>query len=97
MSKYKKYFSEMISENKELFEQFQIIHQSYSLNPEINQDKFNQIGKDVLDVIREYERKLCRQQERGQFGKYSQNLSDKFWSVIRIYFPKIDRVGIKII
>jgi len=83
----------MVEENKELFDTFRGIHDAYVLNPELNQAKFNDIGREVVDVIREYERKLCGNMNSGAYGAFSQNLSQKFWDEIRKVYRKIDFVG----
>jgi hypothetical protein len=95
MALYQQYYQEMIDQNKKLFADFQDIHDQYVLEPAKNQDKFNVIGAQVVEVIRDYERKLCGHSEKGQFGKFSQNLSDKFWALVRADFRKIDFVGVK--
>lgn len=86
----------MINEHKDLFENFQDIHDEYARDPVAWQKLFNEYGKEVLDVIREYERRLCATSERGQYGKFSGNLSQKFWDEIRKVMPKIDFVGVTI-
>jgi hypothetical protein len=53
MTQYQKFFQMMLEENKELFDNFQGIHDAYVLNPELNQAKLNYIGSEVVDVIRE--------------------------------------------
>lgn len=83
----------MIADNQELFDTFKGIHDAYVLNPELNQAKFNDIGREVVDVIREYERKLCGNMNSGAYGAFSQNLSQKFWDEIRKVYKKIDFVG----
>jgi hypothetical protein len=93
MRQYQKFFADMISDNKELFDNFQSVHDAYVLNPELNQQRFNQIGAEVVDVIREYERKLCGNMNSGAYGAFSQNLSQKFWDEIRKVYRKIDFVG----
>ena len=86
----------MLADNKELFDNFKSVHDAYILNPQVNQVRFNQIGSEVVDVIREYERKLCGNMNSGMYGSFSQNLSQKFWDEIRKVFKKIDFVGAKI-
>lgn len=86
----------MIGENKELFDNFTNIHEAYVLNPQMNQAKFNQIGSEVLDVIREYERKLCGNMNAGKYGAFSSNLSQKFWDEMRKVFRKIDFIGAQV-
>jgi hypothetical protein len=95
MTKYQKIFQEMSNENQDLFTKFKDLHDKYAANPKVYQKLFNQQGAIIVDVIRQYERKLCGHSERGQYGKFSGNLSDKFWSVIRVIFPKIDFVGVE--
>ncbi|MDO8451319.1 MAG: hypothetical protein Q7S76_00435 [bacterium] len=95
MTKYRQAVQEMLEENKELFEEFKPIHDAYALNPEINQAKYNDSGKEILDVLREYDRRLCAKMGGGQYSKFSTNLSEKFWEEVRKIFPLIDRVGIR--
>ena len=95
MQKFEAVYLQMIEENRELFDTFKIIHDSYVLNPSINQDKFNMIGAEVVDIIRNYERILCGKTESGQYGKFSGKLSERFWHEVRINFPKIDFVGVE--
>lgn len=85
----------MIEENKELFDDFTQVHEAFILNPDANKTRFNQMGAEVLDIIREYERVLCGKTESGQYGKFSTGLSQKFWDEIRKVYRKIDFVGIK--
>jgi hypothetical protein len=84
----------MISENKVIFDKFTQLHFEYSINQEKLQDKFNREGKKVLEVIREYENRLCANTERGMYNKYSANLAEKFQNEIRKHFPLVDHVGI---
>jgi hypothetical protein len=95
MQKYQTMFQRMIEENKEVFDNFTQVHGAFVLNPDMNKARFNQVGAEVLDVIREYERILCGKTESGQYGKFSSNLSQKFWDEIRKVYRKIDFVGIK--
>lgn len=82
--------------HKDLFTRFQEIHDRYTMSPDRYQVEFNEVGKEVMDVIRKYENKLCGSTERGGYSKYSHNLSEKFWSGIRALFPKIDFIGAEI-
>ena len=86
----------MIDENKDIFSRFFVIHDRYAGDPRNAQDEFNSLGHDIVEIIREYERKLCSNSERGQYGKFSSNLSEKFWDEIRKDFPKIDFVGVRL-
>ena len=93
MTQYQKFYQMMIDENKELFANFSQIHEAYVVNPQMNQEKFNAVGGEVLDVIREYERKLCGNMNAGKYGAFSSNLSQKFWDQIRKVYRKIDFIG----
>ena len=85
----------MIDENSRLFNSFMDLHDKYSKNNKKWQGEYNLVGEKVVAIIRDYERKLCRESERGQFGKFSAGLADKFWTLVRADFPKIDFVGVK--
>ena len=95
MSKYRAAVQQMLDENRELFEEFKPIHDAYVLSPAVNQAKYNSIGSTVMDVIREYERKLCAKMGAGQYSKFSMNLSGKFMEEIKAIYPKIMFIGIE--
>jgi hypothetical protein len=95
MSRYKELFDEMLAKNRELFIKFKIVHDLYASNPKENYQEFNELGEQILPIIREYENILCGHSEQGQFSKYSANLADKFWTEVRKNYPRIDFVGIK--
>lgn len=94
MQKYQLALQIMLDENTSLFDKFRHVHENVKTDPENYKAEFNQIGGEVIDVIRVYERRLCGKTESGQYGKFSANLSQKFWDEIRKVFPKIDFVGI---
>lgn len=85
----------MVEENKDLFDNFKHVHDAFALAPEPNKARFNELGSEVLDIIRHYERVLCGKTESGQYGKFSSGLAQKFWDQIRRIYPKIDFVGIR--
>ena len=85
----------MIEDNRDLFLDFKEIHDKFTEDPESFKDEFNEKGKVLVEIIREYELKLTAQQNRGQYSKFSSNLSDKFWDQIRSFLPRIDFVGVK--
>lgn len=93
MTKFKEYFQRMIEQNKKEFESFRVIHDEYALNPDINQEKYNQEGKEILKIIKEWESKLCHQQEK-KYSQYTGNLAEKFMDEVRKEFPMIDHIGI---
>ena len=96
MTKYKQYFNKMLEENKQLFQDFEEIHALFDLEPDKHQDEFNQKGDTILDIIREYESRLCSHSEKGIYSKYSVNLAEKFQKLVHARFPKIDYVGITV-
>ena len=94
MTKYKQYFNEMIEQNQEVFNAFRDIHDKYVLNENVNQEEFNKIGKEIVDIVQKYENKLCAHSEGGVYGKYSIALADKFRDEVRKVFPKFDFIGV---
>ena len=94
MSKYRQMFLTMMEENKEVFDNFMDIHREYTLDQTKWQKLFNQYGGEVMDIVRNYERKLLGHMESGKYGKFSTAVSDKFMNEVRKVFPKIDFVGV---
>lgn len=95
MTKHEQMYIQMIDENKALFDDFMDIHDKYQKDQKMWQLKYNDIGDRVVKIIRDWEERLCGKTERGQFGRFSANLSEKFWNLVRKDFPKIDFVGVK--
>ncbi len=93
-AKYKEFFELMIKNNKQAFEDFRKIHDEYALNPDSNQEEFNEEGGKILKIIRQWEDKLCGHSEGSGYGMYASNLAEKFQTEVRREFPKIDSVGI---
>jgi len=94
MRQYQITYQSMIDENKELFTRFFDVHDRYVRNPALVQNEFNTIGREVQDVIHDFERRLCGKTEGGMYSKFSMKLSEKFWELIRSDFPKIDYIGV---
>lgn len=86
----------MLKDNKEVFKDFESIHNRYVLDPQTFQEKYNQVGKPVVEVIKEYENRLCGHSEKGIYGKFSSTLAEKFWNLARQKYSKIDFVGVVI-
>jgi len=95
MTKYKQFFDDMLARNRELFIKFKITHDMYASDPKSWKEQFNDEGRQVLQIIREYENRLCGFSEQGQYSKYSANLAEKFWAEVRKNYPRIDFVGVK--
>ena len=94
MTKYKEYFQKMLNENKEVFDAFAKLHFEYSMDEDGLQTKFNEEGEKVLEIIREYEDRLCRNTERGAYNKFSGGLAEKFQELVRAHFPLVDHIGL---
>lgn len=88
MPKYKEYYQNMIDKNRELFDKFA------TLDPKLNPKEFNDVGRKIQDIIWDYENRLCSHSESGRYGKFSNNLADKFWTLIRADFPNVDYIGV---
>ena len=95
MTKYKEYFIKMLNENREIFANFKQIHDRYSLEQDNLQSLFNAKGAKIIEIVREYENRLCANTERGMYNKYSANLAEKFQVEVRSHFPMIDHIGLK--
>lgn len=93
-TKYKEYFQMMLSENKEMFENFKNIHDHYTLEPQKYQKVFNNYGKEILEVVQDFENRLCSKSESGGYGRYSTALADKFREEVKKYLPKINSIGL---
>lgn len=84
MTKYKKHFLTMLEENQGLFNEFK------ALSPD--NESFNDMGNKVIRVVRRYEDELCARSEGGRYGKFSENLSEKFQAEVHTYFPTLANV-----
>jgi hypothetical protein len=95
MTKYKKQFKTMIEENQFLFNDFKKHHDAVASGDDSARGDFEAKGQKVLRVIRRYEDSLCAKSENSGFGKFSENLSEKFWEEVRAYLPQIDEVPLQ--
>lgn len=86
----------MLDENKTLFAEFGKIHKLYEQDEEKWQEKFNSEGAKVIEVLRDYENRLCANTERGVYNKFSAGLSEKFQLEAKKHFPLIDHIGLKV-
>jgi len=94
--KFQVYYQKMIDENRQLFDRFAKLNEHYAKNPDSDTVEFHQFGQQILDVIRDYDRRLCAAMGRGVYSVYSEKLSQKFWDLVRQDFSQIDMVGVKI-
>lgn len=84
-----------MEQNNEAFVSFKKIHNLYQKEPDKWQEQFNSQGRDILDIIRRFEKQLCGKSENSGYGAFSGKLAEKFWGEIRCFFPKIDFIGVK--
>lgn len=95
MTKYQQVFQNMLNNHQELFSEFRKIHDLYEKDQKRYQKQFDEIGRDVQDIIRRYENILCGKSESSGYGKYSSNLAEKFHAEIKAIFSKIDFIGLQ--
>lgn len=93
-TKHDRYYQLMLDANQPLFDSFAQASQDFQA-ANITQEQFDVVGRNVLDVVHFWERKLCSGMERGRHSQYSANLAEKFWQHVRSDYPLIDQVGIK--
>ena len=95
-AKYIEIFNEMVTKYEKEFDAFQEIHNDYMKDPKKYQEIFNKEGAKIMDIIREYEDRLCGHMENTTNANYSANLSEKFRGEIKKYLPKLDMIGVTI-
>lgn len=96
MTKYKDYFQQMLEANQSVFTDFKKIHNLFAVDQKTYQSEFNEKGEIIMEIIRDWEKRLCSRMEGGKNGVYSANLSEKFRAEVKKVFPKIDLVGVKL-
>lgn len=95
MTKNDRYYQLMSEKHADLFSAFDPIHQQF-VKDRSNETQFHTEGQKVVEVIRSWERRLCAGMERGQHAQYSQKLAEKFWDKVKLRYPLIDQVGVRI-
>lgn len=93
-TKYQQYYDLLLQNNRALFDKFKPIHDRFNPNDQTTVDEFHRVGRDVLDAIRSYERRLCSGMERTNNSVYSNQVAEKYWNLIRQDFPLIDQIGV---
>lgn len=84
----------MVSANQKAFDDFRILHADYAVEEEKYQERFNKEGQKILDIVHEWENRLCKTSEGAGFGTFTTKLAEKFQEEVRRVFPLIDHVGI---
>ncbi len=92
-AKFEQFFTLMLDQNKETFDEFRKMHDLYSSDPAKYQDQFNQIGYDIQDLVQRYENMLCSNSESSGKGKFTSALSEKFQATVKKEFPKYSQIG----
>lgn len=96
MTKYKQYFKQMLDSHGKEFEEFKKVHDLYKTNPQQWYEEFNRTGKPIVEIVREWESRLCSNIEGGKNAVYSSNLADKFKEEVKKYLSHIEMVGVKV-
>ena len=96
MTKYKQYFQQMLEANQAVFADFKKVHDLFAADQKTHQAEFNEKGEIIIEIIRDWEKRLCSRMEGGKNGVYSAGLSEKFRAEIKQVYPKIDLVGVKL-
>lgn len=94
MTKYKEYCLQMLETHKQEFDEFRLVHDAYMLNASKHQDEFNLKGKPIMDIVKDWEDKLCSRSEGSGYGAFTEKLAEKFMEEVKRQFPMIDRVGL---
>ena len=85
----------MSDQNEELFKKFDAIHDGYLHDRKAWSKDFHGIGKEVVDIMRDWEQRLCSGMEKSKNGVYSMKLADKWWDEIKKRYSHIELVGVK--
>lgn len=87
----------MLAKHQDQFDEFKKIHDLFEKDRMKYQDEYNHLGSDIMDIIIDWEKRLCRQMEGGKNGVYSANLSEKFRDEIKKIYPKLDLIGVRLV
>lgn len=96
MVKYKQQVQDMLQVHASLFEEFKKVHDEYDKDPKKWQEAFNEKGREIIPVLARWENSLCSKSESGKYGKFSSTLAEKFRNEVKVHFPKIDYIGMKV-
>ena len=96
MPKFRDYFNQMFKQNQELFFRFKLLNDDYGKDRQKYKAEFDEVGKQVVIIIKDWEKRLCGHMEKGENAAFSAKLADKFWEEVRTYFPYVDLVGVQI-
>lgn len=97
MPKFAQLYNTMVKDHQAVFNEFREIHELFKLDRNAHRAAFNTKGKEIMEILREYEDRLCQGMERGQFGVFSDKVSEKFWQRVKKDFSHIEMVGVEIL
>lgn len=86
----------MVEKYEKEFDDFQELHDKYESDPKKWQEAFNREGAKIMDIVRDYENRLCGRMENTMNATYSAGLAEKFRGEIKRYLPKLDMIGVVI-
>lgn len=93
-TKFKEVFKEMVTKYEKEFDDFQELHDRYEKEPKKFQSEYNREGEKIMEIIRDYEDRLCGHMENTKNATYSAGLAEKFRGEIKRYLPKLDMIGV---
>ena len=93
-AKYKEYYDRMVESNPGAVTAFQKLHEEYEQDQDNLQQKFNDEGAKFVELVMEWENKLCSQSEKGGYSTFTPKLAEKFQAEVKKHFPLIDHVGL---
>ncbi|MGH7203517.1 MAG: hypothetical protein ACREHC_03690 [Candidatus Levyibacteriota bacterium] len=96
MVKYKQHVQDMLDVNESIFAEFKKIHDKYMIDPQQYQEAFNEKGREILPILQRWENSLCAKSESGKYGKFSSTLADKFRAEVKVHFPKVEYIGMRV-
>lgn len=85
----------MLQQNQKDFADFLVLHTAFVAGDPKATESFHTKGRDIVDTIRFWERKLCAGMEKGINSQYSVKLAEKFWNEVKKTFTHIDLVGVR--
>ncbi len=90
-------YNQMVKDNQQAFDEFKQIHDLFKQDRKKYATEFNQKGKPVLEIVRDYEQRLCGGMERGKFARYSDKVAEKFWERVKKDYSHIELVGVEFV
>ena len=95
MTKFKEYYNRMYETHQAEFDAFRVIHDGYQMNRSEWAEQFHTEGMKLMAIIKDWERRLCNQMEKGANSQYSAKLAEKFMAEIKKHYALIERIGVR--